>query len=132
MRKKLLSRRFKYGSYSALFTLLCLTVIALVYLTSELLTEKFGLSFDMTQGGIYEVSEQTRAYLDTLEDEIILTILAEQNDFETLQGYAQINELIKKYVLLSHGKVSVRYVNVYKIQAFSTIIPPMFHCARAR
>ena len=123
MRKKLLSRRFKYGSYSALFTLLCLTVIALVYLTSELLTEKFGLSFDMTQGGIYEVSEQTRAYLDTLEDEIILTILAEQNDFETLQGYAQINELIKKYVLLSHGKVSVRYVNVYKNPSFLNDYP---------
>lgn len=51
MRKNLLSRRLKYGSSSALFTLLCLVAIALVYLTSELLTARFGLSFDMTEGG---------------------------------------------------------------------------------
>ena len=118
MRKNLLSRRLKYGSSSALFTLLCLVAIALVYLTSELLTARFGLSFDMTEGGIYEVSEQTRQYLGTLEDEIVMTVLADQNDYETLQGYAQINELIKKYVLLSNGKISVRYVNVYKTPYF--------------
>lgn len=118
MRKNLLPRRLKYGSSSALFTLLCLVVIALVYLTSELLTARFGLSFDMTQSGIYEVSGQTKEYLDTLEDEIVITVLAEQSDYETLQGYAQINELIKKYTLFSHGKVSVRYVNAYKNPGF--------------
>ena len=123
MRKNLLSRRLKYGSSSALFTLLCLVAIALVYLTSELLTARFGLSFDMTEGGIYEVSEQTRQYLGTLEDEIVMTVLADQNDYETLQGYAQINELIKKYVLLSNGKISVRYVNVYKNPSFLNDYP---------
>lgn len=123
MRKNLLSRRLKYGSSSALFTLLCLVAIALVYLTSELLTARFGLSFDMTEGGIYEVSEQTRQYLGTLEDEIVMTVLADQNDYETLQGYAQINELIKKYVLLSNGKISVRYVNVYKNPGFLNDYP---------
>ena len=123
MRKNLLSRRLKYGSSSALFTLLCLVVIALVYLTSELLTARFGLSFDMTEGGIYEVSDQTRQYLGTLEDEIVMTVLADQNDYETLQGYAQINELIKKYVLLSNGKISVRYVNVYKNPSFLNDYP---------
>lgn len=118
MRNKRLSKKLKYGSSSVLFTLLCLVAIGLVYVASELLTERFGLSFDMTEGGIYEVSQETRNYLDTLEDPITLTVLAEQNDYETLQGYAQINELIKKYVLYSHGKISVRYVNVYKNPSF--------------
>ncbi len=123
MRKNRLSRKLKYGSSSVLFTLLCLAVIVLVYLTSELLTARFGLSFDMTEGGIYEVSEQTKEYLESLEDEIVITVLADQNDYETLQGYAQINELIKKYVLLSNGKISVQYVNVYKNPSFLNDYP---------
>lgn len=118
MAKNLLSKRFKRGSTSVLFTVLCLVIIALVYLTSELLTERFGLSFDMTEGGIYEVSDQTKDYLKALEDEITFTVLAEQNDYETLQGYAQINELLRKYVQLSDGKIDVRYVNVYKNPGF--------------
>ena len=40
MAKNLLSKRFKRGSTSVLFTVLCLVIIALVYLTSELLTER--------------------------------------------------------------------------------------------
>lgn len=118
MAKNLLSKRFKRGSASVLFTVLCLVIIALVYLTSELLTERFGLSFDMTEGGIYEVSDQTKDYLKALEDEITFTVLAEQNDYETLQGYAQINELLRKYVQMSDGKIDVRYVNVYKNPGF--------------
>lgn len=118
MRKFHLSKKLKYGSSSVLFTLLWLTVIALIYLLSEVATEKFGLSIDMTQGGIYEVSEQTKDYLAALDEDVTITVLAEQNDYETLQGYAQINELIRKYVQMSHGKVNVRYVNVYKNPGF--------------
>lgn len=118
MRKNRSFKKLKYGSSSALFTLLILVVIAMVYLTSELLTERFGLSFDMTQSGIYEVSDQTKEYLNNLDSDIVMTVLAEQNDYENLQGYAQINELLKKYTLLSHGKIAVRYVNVYKNPAF--------------
>lgn len=98
MGKHHLSRRFKHGSSSVLFTVLCLIVIILLYLTCELLTERFGLSLDLTEGGIYEVSEQTEEYLKTLDEKITLTVLADQKDYQTLQGYAQIDALIRKYV----------------------------------
>lgn len=118
MKKCRLSKRFRHGSSSVAFTVLCLIVIVLIYLTSEMLTERFGLSLDMTEGGIYEVSDQTKAYLKALDGKIIFTVLAEKSDYETLQGYAQINELISEYVRLSDGKIDVRYVNVYKNPGF--------------
>lgn len=118
MGKHHLSRRFKHGSSSVLFTVLCLIVIILLYLTCELLTERFGLSLDLTEGGIYEVSEQTEEYLKTLDEKITLTVLADQKDYQTLQGYAQIDALIRKYVQLSGGQIDVRYVNVYKNPSF--------------
>lgn len=113
-----LSSRFKHGSSSVLFTVLCLIVIVLIYLTSELITDRFGLSFDMTEGGIYELSDQTKDYLKTLDEKITFTVLAEKSDYENLQGYAQINELIREYVRLSAGWIDVRYINVYKNPSF--------------
>ena len=118
MAKHSISRRFKRGSASVLFTVLCLIVIALVYLISEMLTERFDLSFDMTEGEIYQVSDQTKGFLANLNENITFTVLAEQTDYETLQGYAQINELMRKYVLYSDGKIKIRYVNVYKNPGF--------------
>lgn len=123
MTKHRFSPKFRRGSLSVLFTVLCLIVIILVYLTSEALTKRFGLSLDMTEGGIYEVSDQTREFLAGLDEEITFTVLAEQGDYETLQGYAQINELIRKYVLYSKGRISVRYVNVYKNPGFLQAYP---------
>lgn len=123
MTMRRLSKRVKHGSISILLTLLTLLVIALVYVASELLTERFGLSIDMTAGGIYEVSDQTRDYLETLGEEIVFTVLADQNDYETLQGYAQINELMRKYVLYSNGKIQIRYVNVYQNPSFLNDYP---------
>lgn len=113
-----LSKRLKHGSVSVLFTLISLVLIALVYVTSELLTERFGLSVDMTAGKIYEISDQTKECLKNLDEDIMFTVLADQNDYETLQGYAQINALMRKYVMYSDGKIQIRYVNVYQNPSF--------------
>ena len=109
-----LSIKWRYGSASALFTVLFIAIIVLFGSLVGVLTDRLGLSFDMTEEGIYQLSQQTEEILQSLSDDITITVLADQNDFETVQGFAEINELLVRYSRLAGDRIKLQYVDVHK------------------
>ena len=76
--------------------------------------------FDLTRNHRYSLSPETKAYLDRLDREVRITVtLTADNDNEELaQAYRDISGLLREYVYVTrnnpHGKIEVRYVNVYQ------------------
>ena len=68
----------------------------------------------MTKEGVYQLSQQTEEILRSLSEDITITVLADQNDFETVQGFAEINELLTRYCRLAGDRIKLQYVDVHK------------------
>lgn len=118
MKKITLSIKQRYRGQSLAFTALFIVLVILLNTLAGILTAKLNLSFDMTAGGIYQLSAPTQEMLRTLPGDVTITVLADKQDFETVKGYAEVNEILLRYQSGSMGRIALRYVNVHKNPTF--------------
>ena len=113
-KKNQLKKRLQYGTISIVMAILFIAVIIVGNLGVDFLTNRFNLKLDISAEGIYSISEQTEILLKNLDEPVTAYILLSENEVESQNGYAQANELLKRYANLSGGKFSVEYVDIYK------------------
>ncbi|HHU49581.1 MAG: GldG family protein [Caldicoprobacterales bacterium] len=128
------SRKFKYGSYATLMTLIVIAVLIVVNLVVDMIPVRI----DLTWNKLYSLSEQTYKVLDNLEDEIWIYYIGEEGNTnpaveEIVQRYASYSSLIstgymdpvrdpitaQKYIKdgdqLSAGSLIVECGDVYRV-----------------
>ncbi|MCC8069479.1 MAG: GldG family protein [Ruminococcus sp.] len=113
-KKKFNTKKLKYGTLATVFTLIIVAIVVAVNLIVQDVTERFDLTMDLTDNDIYTISQDTIDYLVSIEDEIEITVLADESAFENNAIYfKQASEVIKKYALYS-DKISVSFVDMNK------------------
>jgi len=113
-KKKFNTKKLKYGTLATVFTLIIVAIVVAVNLIVQDVTERFDLTIDLTDNDIYTISQDTIDYLVSIEDEIEITVLADESAFENNAIYfKQASEVIKKYALYS-DKISVSFVDMNK------------------
>ncbi len=114
------SRKFKYGSLSVIFTVICIAAVVLVNVILNLVLDRFNVEADLTTNKVFTLSEDTENYVKGVNDEITLYVTAEKdnlrNSDETL--YEQIVAYLDKMETLN-PKISVKYVNLLTDPDFS-------------
>ncbi|MBP0979180.1 MAG: GldG family protein [Oscillospiraceae bacterium] len=99
LRKKLNNPRFKHGTASTVITLTFLAIIILIYVISIKLHDKYNLSIDMTSKKIFEISQESKDYLQSLDKDIIIRVLLPEKDFLEHpyypEQYNQVNRILK-------------------------------------
>ena len=94
--KRSLGRNFKQGMYYSIVTVF---VIAMVIIINMFVT-KMDIKLDFTKQDLYTLTDATKEYVSTLEDDITIYFLAKENDkYEVLQN------VINQYGKLSHISV---------------------------
>jgi ABC-type uncharacterized transport system involved in gliding motility auxiliary subunit len=69
---------------------------------------------DLTDDDIYSISEETTTYLESLDQDVQIVVLADESDFDDSTIYLkQASEVIKKYALYG-DRVSVEFVDINK------------------
>ncbi len=121
-------QRTKYGSMAIIFTAIFLVAAVLVNVLGVLLTDRLGLRWDITDNRLYTISDTTVELLETLPEEISVTVLSTEYAYQNTSTYRPIREVLIRYEQLSGGKLSVRYVDPYSnpdiVQKYSEIATP--------
>ena len=92
------------GALSAAITALAVAVVILVNLLAAQLPEHW-TQFDLTDSGIYDISDTTRDYLADLDEDVVIHVLADKDSLDT-----RIVRFLATYEELS-SHLSVEYTN---------------------
>jgi len=106
------NRKFKYGTLATIFTIIFIVAIVLVNVLLGYMTDRFVWEFDMTRERLFEISEETKEVIDDMEQDVTITVLADETVFrDSEEILSNIYEILQRYEALGGGKISVRYVN---------------------
>ena len=83
------SKKFKHGSVATVLTVLFIVLIVAVNFVATALAERFPLKIDVTDEGLYTLSEGTLDYLSSLEDEVEITVISSMGEVLQLDSYYQ-------------------------------------------
>ncbi len=111
-------RKLKYGSISTVFVALFVAVIVLVNILAGFLTDRFSLKLDMTESGLFSLSDETKELLSEVEDDITIYILATRASMEKNTDMNNTLELISRYSSESGGKIKYEFIDPNKNPAF--------------
>ncbi|MDF2566726.1 MAG: ABC-type uncharacterized transport system [Oscillospiraceae bacterium] len=108
------SRRFKHGSLATIVTIGLIVAVVLVNIIATILIERYPINFDLTKGGVYNLSDKTIDYMKKVDDKISIVVAQDESRFNAQgQYFTQTSELLKKYK--QYGKnVSLKYVDLDK------------------
>ena len=105
--------RAKYGTYTIIIVALFIVGAIVVNLLANVLTSRLGLRADITDNRLYTISDTTVELLENLEEDITVTVLTTEFNYQNISTYRPIREVLMRYEQLSGGKLSVRYVDPY-------------------
>ena len=116
-----LKKRLKYGSLSMVFTVLVVAAIVVCNVLVEAVAEKIPqTSIDTTDKQYFELSDESKDYLKTLEDyEIEITFIGDRYELMTYTHYNKIVTLAEKYVQYTPN-LKVSFVDIDKDPTFAS------------
>lgn len=96
--EKINKRTLKYGSFATALTILFVAAVVLLNVVATMLFDRFPMALDLTEGGIYTVSEETLDYIATIEVPVEITVMSTEDEYRSISDYTiQCAELLKKY-----------------------------------
>ncbi|MCI6926431.1 MAG: GldG family protein [Butyricicoccus porcorum] len=106
-------KRLRRVSVSAAGLAFALAAVILLNLVCTNLTDRFDLTLDLTANQLYEITDDTKTMLESMEDTVDITILAAEDDFRNDSYYGKVYTLLNKYVNLAGDNITVEYIDPY-------------------
>ena len=107
-------RKFKYGTLATAITVVFIAAVVLLNVLASQLTDRFGLKIDTTKEQLFEISDQTIDYLGTLEEDIEIAVMTDEETLDNGSKYYKlVKEVIEKYAQNS-DKITVSYYDIEK------------------
>ncbi len=119
------NRRLKYGSFATVMTVVFIAIVIIINMIMTALTERFPLNIDLTSENIYQISDECKDYLQDLEKDVTITILANEGDFSGYGTYYdQAERMIKSFVQNS-SKITLEYVDIVQNPSYVNNYPDL-------
>lgn len=100
----------KYLVSSGIVTALVIVAVVLFNLIASSLTTKFNLKLDLTKHNQYEISQETKEVMKSLDKDVRVMVMGNETEISPIT-----NEYLQKYAAMS-DKFNVEYIDVYKNQ----------------
>ena len=108
-------KKLKYGALATVITLVVCAIVVVVNIICNMLDKRFNLNIDMTSKGIYQLDEQTISYLNQLDKDVTITVLADESYFQEKSSMLKVAaETLTRFNTESNGHVKVEYVDPTK------------------
>lgn len=106
------NKKLKYGGLSVLFTVICIAMVVLINVVITLLGERFSVQADLTDSGLYTIENSSIEFLSKLDDDIVITVTSDENEFSGAGEYFyQTNEILKK-IANCNDRITLKYVDI--------------------
>ncbi len=104
-------KRLRYGGLATAITCVVVAIVVVLNILVSHLTERYPLKLDLTEDGIYEISQESIDYLTKLDKPVSINVLMGESNFQTGgTNMKMISELLEKYTQYS-DKITLRYVD---------------------
>lgn len=106
MKKLLNDKRFKYGTYSTVITIMIIAILIVI----NLVVGQFNKTFDLTKESTYSLSEETKGVLENIESDINIYTLFSTGSSDGVLN--KVEQVISEYTQKS-SKIKVSNVDLY-------------------
>ena len=121
---KRLNHSLKINLLFAVIIIFLITAVFLVNGIALRASERFNLQLDLTHGAMFEISDNTRHLLATLDVPVEIFVLADISDFGRSPYLIQAQRIIEQYPRFS-GMVSLEYVDYAANPLFAVNFPEL-------
>ncbi|MDR0602664.1 MAG: GldG family protein [Treponema sp.] len=118
-------RNFRFGIFSTAITAAVIIFIALLNAAVTAIFNRYPLSIDLTENRIFEISEDTKDFLASLDEDVEIFVLNTEDRFTSsspAQYFVQANEVIRRYSQLS-SRVKLTYLDLLRNPNFNSQYP---------
>lgn len=123
--KKRKIHKWKIETAFLIIGVMAIVVVALVNIVATTISRKYPVTIDLTQNKVFNLDESTINYIQQLEKEVLIQVLAKEETFANNSTYnAQANEIFKQFDKYSNH-ISVAYVDYLKDPTFATKYPEL-------
>ncbi len=113
-----LKRKAKYGGFATAITIIFIVAVLIVNMIATGLTDKFGLSIDLTADKSFEIGNASKEYVKGIDEEVNIYILYEEYGYKKLDKvYAQAASVIESYSY-ANPKITVQYKDIISDPTF--------------
>ena len=118
------SRKFRKGGFSIVFIAVFVAVVIVLNMVAGLLTEKIpALTFDLSKSKTSELSQDTLDFISTIDKEVTITVLADENKYTSAnEYYLMANTLLKQY-RNQNKKIQIKYIDLTANPTFTSKYP---------
>lgn len=113
------NKKFKYGSLSVLFTIIFVVIIVLVNVVITLIGERFSVSADLTDEGLFSIEQSSAEYLAGIDQHITITVTSNESEFTGSTYYNQTNEILKR-IVNTNGNFTLNYIDIVENPGFQS------------
>lgn len=110
---KINKRALKHGSMATAITIIFIVGVVLVNLIVAGVNDVYPLKLDLTENSNFQVSQETIDYVQGIQANVEITVLAEKINLAQSQDGKQISEIIDRYAQYSDN-ISVTYLDADK------------------
>lgn len=110
---KINKKKLKYGTAAAVITVVVIALVILLNVIVSMLGDRVNMKFDLTPEGNFEISDETKNYLSSLNENVEICTTVDELLFQTTENiyYRQAYEVLKKYQQNS-DKITVNFVDM--------------------
>ena len=109
--KFVLAKRLKFTGYRIAVTVTFIAVITLLNVFAGILTERYFLKADLTEGGLYSISERAEEFLHEMTGQVDVVVLAEESVWYSNPTFSLVANILQNYSAASGGNIKVQYVD---------------------
>jgi len=103
--------KLKTKGFTIAATILFLAAVVLFNVLIGMLTERFFLKVDITDTGIYTLSDKAAEFLSEVNETVDIIVLSEESTWLASNTYTVIANILRNYSAASGGSIRVQYVN---------------------
>lgn len=112
MKKQLKNNKFKHGVSSLGLIVLFIAVVIVINLFVNILMTKLPLEMDLTTNKIFNITKETKDYIENLENDVYIDVLATEQSYSVAsEYYAQAGKVIRQYEQNS-SKIKVKFIDI--------------------
>ncbi|MDE5859744.1 MAG: GldG family protein [Oscillospiraceae bacterium] len=110
---KINKKKLKYGTAAAVITIVVIALVILLNVIVAMLGDRVNMKFDLTPNGNFEISDKTKDYLASMNEDVEICTTVDEMLFQTTENiyYRQAYEVLKKYAQNS-DRITVNFVDM--------------------
>lgn len=104
-------QKYKYNTVATVFTIAVVTSVILLNVLIGIVTDRYGIKFDMTSDKRFEITKETKDILRNLDEKVTIDVFSTEEDFRAMTYGNEMAEILNKIKVYGGDMVELKYVD---------------------